>query len=93
MNVQVDDAHSEQGPDGVRYLCRIEDDEPFAYARRGHDFFRVRDHMLWAHESEDFLLSARSGRPLARGAGGVFYDAENGLPLYYERADQPVQFF
>jgi hypothetical protein len=68
----------------ARYLRRVEDGEPFAYARRGHDFIRVRDDQLWAHESEDLLLSARSGDPLARRMGAIFYQIDTGAPLYYE---------
>jgi hypothetical protein len=61
-------------------------DVVFAYAMHGHDFYRVADNSLWAHESEDLLLSARSGRPLARRTGNVFYDFDSDAPLYYERA-------
>jgi len=61
-------------------------DVVFAYAMHGHDFYRVVDNSLWAHEREDLLLSARSGRPLARRAGHVFYDFDSNAPLYYERA-------
>jgi len=67
-----------------RRLRRVEDAEVFAYAKRGHDFFRASDHMLWAHESDDLLLSARSGTPLARRVGEVFYAFESDVALYYE---------
>jgi len=70
---------------GTRRLCRFDDGEPFAYVRHAHDFYRVRDHMLWAQEIDDLLVSSRSGAPLARRQGAVYYDAETGLPLFYER--------
>ena len=74
--------------DGCRYLCSVDDGEAFAYATpTGHDFFRAADHMPWAHESDGLLLSARSGAPLARRAGTVFYDVTNDQLLYYERTD------
>ena len=72
--------------DPRRRLCTFAFDEVFAYAMHGHDFYRVGDNSLWAHESEDLLLSARSGRPLARRTGNVFYDFDSNAPLYYERA-------
>ncbi len=65
-----------------RRLYRVGDDV-FAYAMRGHDFFRASDHMLWAHESEDLLLSARSGSAFARRVGDVFHDLESHAALYY----------
>ena len=74
--------------DGRRYLCSVDDGEVFAYATpTGHDFFRNADHMPWAHESDGLLLSARSGAPLARRSGTVFYDITNDELLYYERTD------
>ena len=71
-------------PEWCRRLWRLNVDEVFAYAVGGHDFYRAGDHLLWAHESDGLLLSARSGRPLARREGKVFYDTETDLPLYYE---------
>lgn len=71
-------------PGWRRRLCRFSVDEVFAYAVAGHDFYRAGDHALWAHESDGLLLSARSGRPLARRDGKVFYDIESDEPLYYE---------
>jgi len=70
--------------DWRRRLCRISVDEVFAYAVAGHDFYRAGDHQLWAHESDGVLLSARSGNPLARREGSVFFDIESNVPLYYE---------
>jgi hypothetical protein len=67
-----------------RCLRRIFDDGVFAYAMRGHDFYRASDHVLWAHESDDLLLSARSGTPFARRVADVFYDLETDVPLYYD---------
>ena len=66
-----------------RVLCRVEDGSPFAYAR-GDEFIRSRDHALWAHFSNGWLLSARSGDRLAFQRGSLFYDAETGAPVYYE---------
>jgi hypothetical protein len=78
-------------PGWRRRLCRFSIDEVFAYAVAGHDFYRSGDHTLWAHESDGLLLSARSGRPLARREGRVFYDTETDVPLYYEdrRTEEP----
>ncbi len=56
----------------------------FAYMLHGRDFYRSSDHELWAHERDGLLLSARSGAPLARRVGRVFYDFETNVPLYYE---------
>jgi hypothetical protein len=69
-----------------RRLYGFDVDVVYAYATHGHDFYRVADNLLWAHESEDLLLSARSGRPIARRTGDVFYDIDSDTPLYYERA-------
>jgi len=66
-------------------LCRFDDGEEFAY-RRGHDFFRMSDHRVWAHQSGDLLLSARSGAPFARAVGKAFHDIDTGVPLYYVRS-------
>jgi len=71
-------------PGWSRRLCRLSIDEVFAYAVGGHDFYRAGDHLLWAHENDGVLLSARSGTPLARRDGRVFYDIESDVPLYYE---------
>jgi hypothetical protein len=70
----------------LRYLCRIEDGEVFAYVARGNALVRMRDHELWAFEHDDTLVSARSGEPLAYREGKVFFAADGGAPLYYERA-------
>ncbi len=86
--VAVPDSVAEVGvasSDVRRRLSRFAG-EAFAYAMHGHDFYRVTDHELWAHESDGLLLSARSGSPLARRAGRVFYDVDTDVPLYYEDA-------
>lgn len=70
--------------DGRRRLCRFAADEAFAYALRGQDFYRASDDVLWAHEREGLLLSARTGTPFARRDGSVFFDMESNAPLYYE---------
>ncbi len=72
------------GSDGARRRLSRFADDAFAYALHGHDFYRMSDHELWAHESDGLLLSARSGTPLARRDGHVFYDIETNVPLYYE---------
>jgi hypothetical protein len=70
--------------DWRRRLCRVSVNEVFAYAIRGYDFYCASDHMLWAHESDGVLLSARSGTPFARRVGNLFHDIESNVPLYYE---------
>jgi hypothetical protein len=82
MNLDLD-AGGEAALDRRRWLCKVDDDTAFAYAR-GHDFIRGRDHALWAHLSNGWLLSARSGRRLAYQVGHVFYDAASGAAVYYE---------
>ena len=68
-----------------RYLVRIEDEVLIAYADGdGHDFRRVHDNTIWAHESDGTLLSARSGTPIARRSGLIYYDIVNAIPLYYQ---------
>ena len=58
----------------------------FAYVTRGNEFFRARDNVLWAHERDGLLVSARSSLPFARRLGVFFYDLDANVPLYYERA-------
>ena len=72
--------------DHPRCLCRFEDGVVFAYAERGHEFIRASDRELWAVERDEALVSARSGAPLARRRGRVFFDVATDAPLYYERA-------
>jgi hypothetical protein len=74
----------------VRYLYRVADDQPFAYAPTRRDFFLVSDDRLWAHESHSWLLSAASSAAFARRIAKTYYDTETGEPLYYE-ADEPEQ--
>jgi hypothetical protein len=69
----------------VRYLYRVDDDQPFAYAPTRRDFFLVSDNSLWAHESHRWLLSAESSVSLVHRIGNVYHDAESGVPLYYEK--------
>jgi hypothetical protein len=73
----------------MRYLYRVDDDQPFAYAPNRRDFFLVSDDTLWAHESHAWLLSAASSANLVRRIADTYYDAATGAPLYYERADAP----
>ena len=72
-------------PSYARTLCRFDDGAAFAY-RRGRDLYRSRDNTLWAHDSDGFLLSARSCTPLLRRIGNVYFDLTDHRPLYYERA-------
>jgi hypothetical protein len=70
--------------DDRRRLNDIKTDEVFAYAVGRHDFRSASDFALWAHESDDVLLAARTGKPFARRYGTVFFDLESHLPIYYE---------
>ena len=70
--------------DDRRRLNDIRTDEVFAYAVGRHDFRRASDFALWAYESDDVLLAARTGEPFARRYGNVFFDLESHLPIYYE---------
>ena len=70
----------------MRYLYRVADDQPFAYAPTRRDFFLVSDDRLWAHESHAWLLSAASSAAFARRIADTYYDSETGEPLYYEAA-------
>jgi hypothetical protein len=70
----------------MRYLYRVGEDRPFAYAPTRRDFFLVSDDRLWAHESHAWLLSATSSAAFARRIGGIYYDTETGEPSYYEAA-------
>jgi hypothetical protein len=67
-----------------RCLRQVADGEVFAYATRGSHFFRASDGVSWARQRGDLLVAARSGAPLARRVGQVFYDVQSHLPLYYE---------
>lgn len=70
----------------MRYLYRSDDNEEFAYAKNRRDFFRTADDTLWAHESHDWLVAAKTGVLLAHRTGNVYYDALTEAPLYYEKA-------
>jgi hypothetical protein len=67
------------------WLCRSDGGTRFAYARV-QDFFRESDHALWAHLSDGWLISARSGERLAYQVGSVFYDAVTREPVYFYEA-------
>jgi hypothetical protein len=67
------------------WLCRSDDHSRFAYARID-DFFRQSDRTLWAHTSDGWLISARSGQRLAHQVGSVFYDAVTEEPVYFYEA-------
>ena len=74
-------------PNRHRRLSHVANNAVFAYAAGGHDFYRAHDNELWAHESDDLLLSARSGAPLARRVGKMFHDIATNAPLYHEHAE------
>jgi hypothetical protein len=86
MVLNVDDPAIQSREPQTRCLCKIEDGEVFAYVARGNEFVRVRDHLVWAIEHDDVLVSARSGQPLARRRGRVYFETDTDQPLYYERA-------
>jgi len=71
-------------PQGARRLHRLGAGELFAYRTGAQDYFRARDHALWAHETQGLLISARNGTPLARRDGRVFFDVHTDDPLYFE---------
>ncbi len=73
-------------PRTPRCLCRFEDGTVFAYAERGREFIRASDRELWAVERDETLVSVRSGGVLARRRGRVYFEADDDMPLYYERA-------
>ena len=50
----------------MRYLYTADDDKPFAYAPGRRDFFRTSDDALWAHESHNWLVAAKSGELLLK---------------------------
>ena len=73
----------------MRFLYTVCDDELFARATNRRDFVRVSDDVLWAHESHEWLVAARTGAVLAHRTGDVYYSADTGHPLYYE-ASEPM---
>jgi hypothetical protein len=86
MTLYVDDPAVDATEPQQRYLCRFEDGAVFAYASRGKEFMRMRDHESWAVEDGEALVSARSGEVLAVRRGKVYFATETDEPLYYERA-------
>lgn len=73
-------------PRMVRYLTRVGEHAPFAYAVNRRDFLLVSDQTLWAHESQDWLLAADSGAALAHRTGDSYYSVDNGEPLFTQMA-------
>ena len=73
----------------MRYLYKADDDEVFAYAPGRRDFFRAGDDNLWAHESHDWLIAAKSGETLAHRTGDTYY-AVDGQRLYRVTSDVPA---
>ena len=70
-------------------LMRLEDQRPFAYTRDRREYRRMADNSAWAHESDGWLVSARSGRPLAMQVGNFYLDATTLSVLYFESPDSP----
>ncbi len=68
-------------PRDATALRRADDGDLFAYAR-GHDFIRRADDVLWAHEHDGWLISARTGAALAYRYEDTYYDVETHRPLY-----------
>ena len=66
-------------------LCRFDDGSVFAYRDRHNEFVRSSDHMHWATERDHYLVSARSGLPLAYRRGRVFFAVDTDEPILYER--------
>ena len=64
-------------------LMRLEDDRPFAYSRDEQEFRRVADDTAWARQADGYLISVRSGRPLAARVGNFYLDAETLSLLYF----------
>ena len=64
-------------------LMRLEDHEPFAYSRDEREFRRVADDTAWACQVDGYLVSVRSGRPLAMQVGNFYLDAETLSLLYF----------
>jgi hypothetical protein len=65
-------------------LMRMADQRPFAYTRDHREYRRLADHSPWAHELNGWLMSARSGRPLAMQVGNFYLDSETLSLLYFE---------
>ena len=73
----------------LRYLTRVGEQQPFAYAPNRRDFYLVSDDTLWAHESHDWLLAADSGVALAHRSYGSYYDVESGETVFTETPTPP----
>jgi anti-anti-sigma regulatory factor len=74
-----------QRPGALRYLTRVGEGEPFAYAANRRDFYLLSDDTLWAHESHEWLLAADSGTALAHRTRGSYYSIDNGERLFTEQ--------
>ena len=75
---------------GIQVLTRFEDHQPFAYTHDRRSYRRVADHSEWALEMDGWIVSSRSGRPLAFRVGRFFLDPETLSLLYFARADDTV---
>jgi hypothetical protein len=80
------DNNGGKSPRMARYLTRIGEDTPFAYALNRRDFLLVSDQKLWAHESHDWLLAADSGAAFAHRTGDSFYSVDTGEALFTQTA-------
>jgi hypothetical protein len=85
--LSMTDSRGAPGPPMVRYLTRVGEQKPFAYAENRRDFHLVSDKTLWAHESHDWLLAADSGAALAHRTGDDYYSIDDGKPLFTQTAE------
>jgi hypothetical protein len=69
-------------PRDVSYLYKIDEEELFAYTNGRRDYFRAGDDSLWAHESHNWLVAAKSGVVLAHRTGDRYYSVTDGECLY-----------
>ena len=72
----------------MRYLYTDDGENLIAYAPGRRDFFRSSDDSLWAHESHDWLIAAKSGEMLAHRTGDFYYDVVDGKRLYHITSDR-----
>lgn len=71
-------------PRALRYLTRIGEAQPFAYAPNRRDFYLVSNDTLWAHDSHDWLLATGTGAVIAHRTRGSYYSDESGEPVFHE---------
>jgi len=84
--LSTDDSPGGQVPPRVRYLTRVGEEKPFAFAVNRRDFRLVSDKSLWAHESHNWLLAADSGSAFAHRTGDSYYSTDDGKALFTQTA-------